>query len=86
MAEKEAQQQPEQTQITAEQFMVNKTIDNLANANANQALEIANLKAQIQLMQQQQQQQASPQEPPSEKTGQELEGDLIPKDKKKVEH
>ena len=53
----------EQQQITAEQYMINQTIDNLAKANANQALQIANLQAQLALLEAQSQQKANKDEP-----------------------
>ena len=37
----------EQQEMTVDQYMVNQTIDNLAKTNANQALQIANLQAQV---------------------------------------
>ena len=37
----------DQKEVTVEQYMVNQTVDNLTKANASQALQIANLRAQI---------------------------------------
>ena len=37
----------DQKEVTVEQYLVNQTVDNLTKANANQALQIANLQAQI---------------------------------------
>jgi hypothetical protein len=52
-----------QQEITAEQYMINQTIDNLAKANATQALQIANLQAQLALIEAQSKQQAKEEEP-----------------------
>ena len=53
----------EQQEITAEQYMINQTIDNLAKANANQALQIANLQAQLALIEAQSKQEPKQDEP-----------------------
>lgn len=52
----------DQQEITAEQYMINQTIDNLAKANATQALQIANLQAQLALIEAQSKQQAKSEE------------------------
>ncbi len=52
----------EQQEITPEQYMINQTIDNLAKANASQALQIANLQAQLALIEAQSKQQAREEE------------------------
>lgn len=53
----------QQNEITAEQYMINQTIDNLAKANANQALQIANLQAQLALIEAQSKQEPKQEEP-----------------------
>lgn len=53
----------QQNEITAEQYMINQTIDNLAKANANQALQIANLQAQLALIEAQSKQEPKQDEP-----------------------
>ena len=53
----------QQNEITAEQYMINQTIDNLAKANANQALQIANLQAQLALIEAQSKQESKQDEP-----------------------
>ena len=58
-------------EITAEQYFANQRLESLARQNAQQAVRIADLEAQIALMQAQQQQ---PQEQPFE----EPEGEVIP--------
>jgi hypothetical protein len=58
-------------EITAEQYFANQRLESLARQNASQAVRIADLEAQIALMQAQQQQ---PQEP----TFEEAEGEVIP--------
>jgi hypothetical protein len=46
----------EQQQMTADQFVINETLENLGRANANQAITIANLQARNRLLEQQLQQ------------------------------
>lgn len=53
----------DQQEITAEQYMINQTIDNLAKANATQALQIANLQAQLALIEAQSKQRVKEEEP-----------------------
>ena len=53
----------EQQEITPEQFVINQTIQNLAQENANQAVQIANLTARLQV---------------AEKIAQQQEGDTPP--------
>ena len=53
----------QQNEITAEQYMINQTIDNLAKANASQALQIANLQAQLALIEAQSKQEPKQEEP-----------------------
>lgn len=53
----------QQQEVTAEQYMINQTIDNLAKANANQALQIANLQAQLALIEAQSKQEPKQDEP-----------------------
>jgi hypothetical protein len=46
----------EQQQMTADQFVINETLENLGRANASQAITIANLQARNRLLEQQLQQ------------------------------
>ena len=56
-------------EITAEQYFANQRLESLARQNASQAVRIADLEAQIALMQAQQQQ---PQEPSFEDVPEEV--------------
>jgi len=59
----------QQQEITPEQFVINQTIQNLAQENANQAVQIANLTARLQVaekMAEQSQGDAQPPSPPQE--------------------
>lgn len=78
----------DQQQISQEQFVVNQTINNLAQENANQAVQIANLQARLQfyekLAEQNAADKAPPGPPPEALPG---ENPVEPEpDKKEVEH
>ena len=78
----------EQQQIPQEQFVINQTIQNLAQENANQAVQIANLQARLQFHERLAEQNAAksaPPGPPAEALPGEQPVELEP-DKKEVEH
>lgn len=78
----------DQQQISQEQFVVNQTINNLAQENANQAVQIANLQARLQFYEKLAEQNAEPKPqpgPPPEALPGENPVEPEP-DKKEVEH
>ena len=62
----------EQQQVTEEQFVLGQRMESLARQNAQQALRIADLEAQIALIQAKSQQQSEPVEEPAEQEDGEL--------------
>ena len=62
----------EQQQVTDEQFVLGQRMESLARQNAQQALRIADLEAQIALIQAKSQQQSEPVEEPAEQDDGEL--------------
>jgi hypothetical protein len=62
----------EQQQVTEEQFVLGQRMESLARQNAQQALRIADLEAQIALIQAKSQQQSEPVEEPAEQDDGEL--------------
>lgn len=62
----------EQQQLTEEQFVLSQRMESLARQNAQQALRIADLEAQIALIQAKSQQQSEPVEEPVEQDDGEL--------------
>jgi len=78
----------DQQQISQEQFIVNQTIQNLAQENANQAIQIANLQARLQFYEKLAEQNAAdkaPPGPPAEALPGENPVEPEP-DKKEIEH
>ena len=62
----------ERQQVTEEQFVLGQRMESLARQNAQQALRIADLEAQIALIQAKSQQQSEPVEEPAEQDDGEL--------------
>ena len=61
----------EQQQVTEEQFVLSQRMESLARQNAQQALRIADLEAQIALIQAKAQQPEQPEQPPAEEVSDE---------------
>ena len=77
----------DQQQISQEQFVVNQTINNLAQENANQAVQIANLQARLQFYEKLAEQSAANTAPPGPSEALPGENPVEPEpDKKEVEH
>ena len=62
----------EQQQVTEEQFVLGQRMESLARQNAQQALRISDLEAQLALIQAKSQQQSEPVEEPAEQDDGEL--------------